>query len=71
MSAKRILLFPRNKTKLKLIQKLRDEAHRFSLRQHRNRRDKVFLNSELEEIHGIGQKTIATLIKNYLYIHIS
>ena len=50
---------------LKLIQKLRDEAHRFSLRQHRNRRDKVFLNSELEEIHGIGQKTIATLIKNF------
>ena len=50
---------------LKLIQKLRDEAHRFSLRQHRNRRDKDFLNSELEEIHGIGQKTIATLIKNF------
>ncbi len=50
---------------LKLIQKLRDEAHRFSLRQHRNRRDKVFLNSELDEIHGIGQKTIATLIKNF------
>ena len=50
---------------LKLIQKLRDEAHRFSLRQHRNRRDKVFLNSELEEINGIGQKTIATLIKNF------
>ena len=50
---------------LKLIQKLRDEAHRFSLRQHRNRRDKIFLTSELEEIHGIGQKTIATLIKNF------
>ena len=50
---------------LKLIQKLRDEAHRFSLRQHRNRRDKIFLKSELEEIHGIGQKTIATLIKNF------
>lgn len=50
---------------LKLIQKLRDEAHRFSLRQHRNRRDKIFLTSELEEIHGIGQKTIAKLIKNF------
>ena len=50
---------------LKLIQKLRDEAHRFSLRQHRNRRDKIFLTSELEGIHGIGQKTIATLIKNF------
>ena len=50
---------------LKLIQKLRDEAHRFSLRQHRNRRDKIFLTSELEEIHGIGQKTIATLIKKF------
>ncbi|MBU87135.1 MAG: excinuclease ABC subunit C [Flavobacteriaceae bacterium] len=50
---------------LKLIQKLRDEAHRFSLRQHRNRRDKIFLNSELDEIHGIGKKTIALLIKNF------
>ena len=50
---------------LKLIQKLRDEAHRFSLRQHRNRRSRFFLNSELEEIHGIGQKTIAALMKNF------
>ena len=54
---------------LKLIQKLRDEAHRFSLRQHRNRRDKIFLTSELEGIHGIGQKTIATLIKNFKSIN--
>ena len=50
---------------LKLIQKLRDEAHRFSLRQHRNRRDKIFLTSELEQINGIGQKTITRLIKNF------
>lgn len=50
---------------LKLIQKLRDEAHRFSLRQHRNRRDNNFLDSELNKIDGIGEKTAISLIKEF------
>ena len=48
---------------LKLIQKLRDEAHRFSLRQYRNRRDNNFIVSELSNIKGIGEKTVVNLIK--------
>ena len=50
---------------LKLIQKLRDEAHRFSLRQYRNRRDSSFLDSELQTIPGIGEKTYINLIKKF------
>ena len=50
---------------LKLIQKLRDEAHRFSLRQYRNRRDNQFLDSELINIDGIGEKTAVSLMKKF------
>ena len=50
---------------LKLIQKLRDEAHRFSLRQYRNRRDNNFLDSELNKIDGIGEKSAISLIKEF------
>ena len=50
---------------LKLIQKLRDEAHRFSLRQYRNRRDNNFLNSELNSIKGIGEKTALSLMRKF------
>ncbi len=50
---------------LKLIQKLRDEAHRFSLRQYRNRRDNNFIDSELNSIKGIGEKTVVNLIKMF------
>jgi len=50
---------------LKLIQKLRDEAHRFSLRQYRNRRDNQFIDSELIKIDGIGEKTAVSLMKKF------
>ena len=50
---------------LKLIQQLRDEAHRFSLRQYRNRRDNSFLDSELQRIPGIGEKTFLNLMKKF------
>jgi excinuclease ABC subunit C len=50
---------------LKLIQKLRDEAHRFSLRQYRNRRDNQFIDSELINIDGIGEKTTVSLMKKF------
>ncbi len=42
---------------LKLIQQLRDEAHRFGITHHRNRRSKSALVSELTQIEGIGPKT--------------
>ena len=50
---------------LKLIQKLRDEAHRFSLRQYRNRRDNQFIDLELINIDGIGEKTAVSLMKKF------
>ena len=50
---------------LKIIQKLRNEAHRFGIEHHRNKRSKTALSSELESIVGIGQKTILELLKKF------
>ena len=50
---------------LKLIQQLRNEAHRFSLRHHRNRRGKNLIKNELESIKGIGKKTILNLLRYF------
>lgn len=48
---------------LKIIQQLRNEAHRFGIEHHRNKRSKSALNSELQEIDGIGDQTIVDLMK--------
>ena len=48
---------------LKIIQQLRNEAHRFGIEHHRNRRSKGALKTELESISGIGEKTIVDLMK--------
>lgn len=50
---------------LKIIQQLRNEAHRFGIAFHRNKRSKSALHSELENISGIGEKTIITLLKHF------
>ena len=50
---------------LKLIQQLRNEAHRFSLKLHRNKRLKKTIASSLDSIPGIGPKTVELLIKKY------
>lgn len=50
---------------LKIIQQLRNEAHRFGIRLHRNKRSKAAINSELEQIEGIGQKTAQDLLKRF------
>ncbi len=50
---------------LKVIQHLRNEAHRFGITFHRNKRSKGFIHSELESISGIGEKTIETLLKQF------
>jgi excinuclease ABC subunit C len=50
---------------LKVIQHLRNEAHRFGITHHRNRRSKGALESELETISGIGEKTILALMKAF------
>ncbi len=50
---------------LKIIQQLRNEAHRFGITFHRNKRSKTALNTELEGIPGIGDKTVVELLKNF------
>ena len=50
---------------LKIIQHMRNEAHRFAIRFHRNKRSGQALNSSLDSIIGIGEKTKITLLKKY------
>jgi len=50
---------------LHLIQTIRDEAHRFAVTFHRNRRDAARLTSELEQVDGVGQKTISKLLREF------
>ena len=50
---------------LKIIQHLRNEAHRFGITFHRNKRSSSALNTELDEIPGIGEKTVVELLKNF------
>ena len=50
---------------LKVIQQLRNEAHRFGITFHRNLRSKGAINSELSQIKGIGEKTAKDLLKHF------
>ena len=50
---------------LKIIQQLRNEAHRFGITHHRNKRSKGLLVNELEQISGIGKQTIVSLLKHF------
>ena len=53
---------PKTSSGLKLLQQIRDEAHRFAITFHRNRRSKRTFTSELNEIKGIGPSTAQKLI---------
>ena len=50
---------------LKLIQQMRNEAHRFAINFHRNKRSNQALSSSLDSIPGIGEKTKITLLKKF------
>lgn len=50
---------------LKVIQQLRNEAHRFGITFHRDKRSKSALNSSIESIPGIGEKTMLSLIQHF------
>lgn len=50
---------------LKLIQQLRNEAHRFAINHHRKKRSINSISSELEKIDGIGPKTVEKIIQNF------
>jgi len=50
---------------LKVIQQLRNEAHRFGITHHRDKRSKSALQTSIETIPGIGEKSMLTLIKHF------
>jgi excinuclease ABC subunit C len=55
----------KNSQTLKVIQHLRDEAHRFGITFHRDKRSKAFITSELNTIDGIGEKTTQKLLNDF------
>jgi excinuclease ABC subunit C len=59
------LILDKTSETLKVIQQLRDEAHRFGITFHRQLRSKNQTVSELDTIKGIGEKTKVTLLKQY------
>jgi excinuclease ABC subunit C len=59
------ILLPRNTVSLKIIQNLRDEAHRFAITYHRQLREKRTIKTELTSIEGVGEKTAQKLLKKY------
>lgn len=50
---------------LRVLKHIRDEAHRFGITFHRNKRSKAFLRSELEDITGLGSVSIEKLLQKY------
>jgi len=59
------ILLSKSSETLKLIQRLRDEAHRFGITFHRNKRSKAMVGTELDKIEGIGEKTVTKLLTKY------
>lgn len=59
------IMIPKKSTALKLIQQVRDEAHRFAITFHRQKRSKRILITELTDIEGVGQKTSQSLLKEF------
>lgn len=59
------ILLPRNSPALYLVQRIRDEAHRFAITYHRNLRDQRTTQSLLDEIPGIGSKRKKALIRTF------
>ena len=59
------LFLDRNSQALKVLQHIRDEAHRFGITHHRNLRSKAQIHSALREIKGVGEKTEQRLIMHY------
>jgi excinuclease ABC subunit C len=56
---------PRTDAALKLIQRIRDEAHRFAVSRHRRRRSRAVMRSRLDDVHGIGPARRKLLLKSF------
>jgi len=59
------VLLSKKSSHLKLIQNIRNEAHRFAINYHKDLRSKNFLKSQLEEIKGVGESTRSKLINEF------
>lgn len=59
------IILPRNSEGLYLLQRVRDEAHRFAITFHRSRRSKIMLESLLDEIEDLGPNRRAALLDRY------
>ncbi|MDX1993431.1 MAG: excinuclease ABC subunit UvrC [bacterium] len=59
------IILPRNGQSLYLVQRVRDEAHRFAITTHRSQRSKLGMTSKLETIPGIGPKKRKALLKAF------
>ncbi|MCK5820808.1 MAG: excinuclease ABC subunit C [Bacteroidales bacterium] len=63
------LYLDKNSESLKIIQQLRNEAHRFGITHHRDKRSKDLIKSELTAIGGIGEKTRDILLSEFGSVH--
>jgi excinuclease ABC subunit C len=59
------VILPRNSEALYLVQRIRDEAHRFAVTFHRSKRSRLMLESLLDEISGLGESRRAALMQQY------
>jgi excinuclease ABC subunit C len=59
------VMIPKTSPALKLLQRVRDEAHRFAISFHKKKRSKRTLQTELTNIKGVGDKTAAELIREF------
>ena len=59
------VILPRTSEGLYLLQRIRDEAHRFAITHHRNRRSRSMVESVLDDVPGLGEVRRKTLIKHF------
>lgn len=59
------VILPRSSEGLYLLQRIRDEAHRFAINHHRSRRSKTMVESTLDDVPGLGEVRRRTLIKHF------
>ena len=59
------MFLDRNSQALRLLQRIRDEAHRFGITFHRSLRSKAALQSSLRAIKGVGEQTEKTLLMHF------
>src|SRR5262249_2004020 len=59
------VVLPHDTPELQLVQRVRDEAHRFAITHHRIRRDRAMTESIMDELPGIGPSRKRTLLKHF------